>query len=92
MKRMLRMCGLAGVLCASLWVAPQGVWACAVCYGSADSPMQQGMNMGIAVMLGVTALVLTGFASFMIYLARRARLYREKSLDLAFVDGKERVQ
>ena len=48
--------------------------ACAVCFGQSDSPMAVGTNMGIFLMLGVTAAVLTAFASFFIYLSRRARL------------------
>ena len=49
--------------------------ACAVCFGQSDSPMAWGTNMGIFLMLGVTAAVLTGFASFFIYLIRRARMF-----------------
>jgi hypothetical protein len=48
--------------------------ACAVCFGQSDSPMAVGTNMGIFLMLGVTAAVLSGFAAFMVYLVRRARL------------------
>jgi hypothetical protein len=48
--------------------------ACAVCFGQSDSPMAVGTNMGIFLMLGVTTAVLSGFATFMIYLVRRARL------------------
>jgi hypothetical protein len=48
--------------------------ACPVCFGQNDSPLASGVNMGIFVMLGVTGVVLAGFASFFIYLMRRARL------------------
>jgi len=44
-----------------------------VCFGNSDSPMAIAMNMGIIVMLVVVAGVLGGFASFFIYLMRRAR-------------------
>jgi len=49
--------------------------ACAVCFGQSDSPMAWGTNLGIFLMLGVTVAVLAGFASFFIYLMRRARLF-----------------
>jgi hypothetical protein len=50
------------------------VVACSVCFGASDAPMAVGTNMGIFLMLGVTGAVLAGFASFFIYLIRRARL------------------
>jgi len=52
---------------------PRVALACPVCFGASDSPMALGVNMGIYVLLGVTAAVLAGFASFFIYLMRRAR-------------------
>ena len=65
------------VLIGLVAAAPREVLACAVCFGQSDSPMAVGANMGIFIMLGVTGAVLTGFASFFIYLARRARLFAE---------------
>ena len=47
--------------------------ACAVCYGDPSSAQTHGANLAIFTMLGVTGLVLTGCASFMVTLARRAR-------------------
>ena len=66
------------VMCKSLLViamsaAPRAAFACPVCFGKSDSPMAIAMNMGIIVMLVVVAGVLGGFASFCIYLMRRAR-------------------
>jgi len=46
--------------------------ACAACYGQSDSPLAEGMNMGILFMLGCVAVVLGGFAGFFIFLARRS--------------------
>ena len=46
--------------------------ACAACYGKSDSPMAQGMNAGIFALLGVIGTVLTGAATFFVFLARRA--------------------
>ena len=53
---------------------PSAVLACPVCFGQSDSPMAWGTNMGIFFMLGLTVFVLAGFASFFIYLMRRAKL------------------
>jgi hypothetical protein len=52
--------------------------ACPVCFGNADSPMAIAANMGIFAMLLVVAGVLGGFASFFIYLMRRAKLVAAK--------------
>ena len=52
--------------------APRAALACPVCFGESDSPLAIAMNMGIIAMLVVVAGVLGGFASFFIYLIRRA--------------------
>jgi hypothetical protein len=49
-------------------------FACPVCFGANDSPMATAMNLGIMAMLVVVVGVLASFASFFIYLMRRARL------------------
>jgi hypothetical protein len=46
--------------------------ACAVCTGTSDSPLAQGMNWGILTLLVVVVGVLFGIAAFFTYLARRA--------------------
>jgi hypothetical protein len=56
-----------------LLAAPRAALACPVCFGNSDSPMAIATNMGIIAMLVVVAGVLGGFASFFIYLMRRAR-------------------
>jgi hypothetical protein len=56
-----------------LVLAPKIALACPVCFGENDSPMAQAMNSGILLMLGVVAGMLTAFASFFIYLIRRAK-------------------
>lgn len=48
--------------------------ACSVCFGQSDSPVAHATNMGIFLMLGVVGAVLAGFAAFIVYLNRRARL------------------
>jgi len=59
---------------ALLLAAPRVALACPVCFGQNDSPMATATNMGIIVMLVVIGLVLGGFALFIIYLNRRAKL------------------
>ena len=57
-----------------LLLAPRVALACPVCFGQNDSPMATATNMGIIVMLVIVGGVLGGFASFIIYLIRRAKL------------------
>lgn len=61
-----------------VFAAPRVALACPVCFGQNDSPMALAMNMGILAMLIVVAGVLGGFASFFIYLMRRAKLVAAK--------------
>ena len=61
------------VLAGLLMLAPRAAWACPVCFGQSDAPMAQATNNGILLMLGVVAVVLSAFASFILYLNRRAR-------------------
>ncbi len=56
-----------------LIAAPRAALACPVCFGNSDSPLAIATNMGIIAMLVVVAGVLGSFASFFIYLNRRAR-------------------
>ena len=47
--------------------------ACPVCYApAADAAIRESMNLGIFVLLGVTLVVLAGFARFFVGLARRS--------------------
>jgi uncharacterized membrane protein len=69
---------------------PRAALACPVCFGQNDSPLTAGMWFGIVAMLLVTVGVLAAFASFMIHLARRARVAadRERAEGAGFaVDG-----
>ena len=48
--------------------------ACPVCFGAAADPaIRESMNIGILVLLGVTAGVLGTFVRFFVGLARRSR-------------------
>jgi hypothetical protein len=46
---------------------------CSVCFSGADPLARAGLNAGIIVLLGVTAVVLACFACFFIRLAQRAK-------------------
>jgi hypothetical protein len=65
----------------ALLAAPRAVLACPVCFGQSDSPLAKGVNMGVLFMLGTITAVLIGFAGFMIYLARRARVFAGDDID-----------
>jgi hypothetical protein len=56
----------------ALLAAPRAALACPVCFGDSDAPMAVAMNLGIFAMLIVVAGVLGAFATFFIYLIRRA--------------------
>lgn len=47
--------------------------ACAACYGQSDSPMAQGMNWGIMVLLVVVGVVLSGIAGFFVFIVKKQR-------------------
>ncbi len=56
------------LLLATLGLAAKStVLACATCYGASDSPLAQGMNWGILVLLGVIGSVLTGITAFFVH-------------------------
>jgi hypothetical protein len=63
------------LVAALLLAAPRQGFACPVCFGASDSPLAAAMNMGVFVMLGFVAVMLSAFAAFFVYLARRARRY-----------------
>lgn len=46
--------------------------ACATCYGASDSPLAQGMNWGIATLLGVIGAVLAGVVAFFVHVGLRS--------------------
>jgi hypothetical protein len=53
--------------------APRAALACPVCFGNSDSPLAIATNMGIIAMLVVVAGMVGAFATFFIYLNRRAK-------------------
>ena len=56
-----------------LLAAPRAALACPVCFGDANSPLTIATNMGIIAMLVVVAGMIGAFATFFIYLNRRAK-------------------
>jgi hypothetical protein len=66
---------------------PRVALACAVCFGQSDSPMAIATNLGIMAMLVVVAGMLASFASFFIYLNRRAKLAGANTLDATSSTG-----
>jgi hypothetical protein len=73
MSRRSRIAVVAAALLAALTIAPSPALACPSCLGAADGPMASGLNAGIAVLLGVTGLVLAGFAAGIVAFVRRSR-------------------
>jgi len=57
------------------------VFACATCYGASDSPMAQGMNMGILVLLGFIGMVLTGVVAFFVHVGRNSTKLAGRGMD-----------
>jgi hypothetical protein len=66
-------------LAALMLAVPRAALACPVCFGQSDSPMAQGVNMGIYFLLAVIVGVLAAFASFMVYLAKRAKAFANET-------------
>ena len=55
-----------------IWNVPRPALACPVCFGNSDAPMAVATNTGIIFMLGIVVVMLSAFATFFIYLIRRA--------------------
>jgi len=53
--------------------APRAALACPVCFGNSDSPMAIATNMGIIAMIVVVVGMIGAFATFFVYLNRRAK-------------------
>ena len=59
---------------AAVFVVPQSVSACAVCFGNSDSPWAKALNWGILVLLFVVLSVLGGIVAFFMHMAKRSRM------------------
>ena len=62
----------------ALLAVPRVALACPVCFGNSDSPLAIATNMGIIAMLVVVAGMIGAFATFFIYLNRRAKRVAEQ--------------
>lgn len=67
--------------------APRVALACPICFGQNDSPLALAANMGIWVMLGITGAVLSAFASFFLYLMRKANMVDNELQRVARADS-----
>ena len=70
---MIRRVFVAIVAAAVMLGVPRAALACPVCFGNSDAPMAIATNTGIIFMLVIVGAVLCAFASFFIYLMRRAK-------------------
>ena len=64
--------GIAIICVAGTLALPESAFACPVCFGDTTSILRSGMNMGIFALLGVTGFMLVSFATFFIYLWKKA--------------------
>lgn len=70
MTTMVRAIGLT----LAMWLgAANAALACPVCFTAIDSPGTRGSSLAILAMLVVTVGMLAAFASFFLYLKRRAK-------------------
>ena len=81
MKNTKRLSHAVATLCLTA-ALPSTLLACPVCFGAADSPMTQGMNMGILSLLGITGTMLAGIATLL--LRFRKRLARVQAAQESF--------
>ena len=61
--------------------------ACPVCWGASDSPMAQGMNNGIFLLLGVIGTVQIGFVALFVSFRRRGKEDQERKVSSEVVNG-----
>ena len=65
-------------LAVALVTAPSVARACATCFGAADDPTSKAILYAVFGLVGVTTGVLGGFATFFVYLAKKARAVQAK--------------
>lgn len=71
-------------------VSARPALACPACFGAVgeiDSPMAEGMNNGILVLLGVVGGVQGGFAAFFLALWRRQKRRQQRKDSFDVIDG-----
>ena len=60
------------LMCLTVLISGPHAFACATCYGASDSPLAQGMNWGILVLLGFVGTVMTGIVAFFVHVGRNS--------------------
>lgn len=74
-------------LVVAAFAVPRVAAACPVCFGDSDSPMAQGLNNGMLVLLGVVATVQGGFAALFLAIRYRTKRLRERKESFQIIDG-----
>ncbi len=69
----------------ALW--PEAASACPVCFGDPDSPMAEGVNNGILVMLGFVAFVQVGFFALFWSFRNRAKRLERRRERFSLIEG-----
>tara|TARA_B100000029_G_scaffold511214_1_gene604621 strand:- start:10275 stop:10541 length:267 start_codon:yes stop_codon:yes gene_type:complete len=58
----------------SIFLIPKITTACSVCFGvSSNQSISKGLDLAIIILIGITGTVLSGIATFFVYLVRRSR-------------------
>ena len=70
---------LSVVIALGILSAASSARACAACFGKSDDAMAKGMNMGIFTLLVFVFVVLSGVATFAVFLARRSAQFQADS-------------
>ena len=66
----MRAARLAATVLVLVAIAGPTAFACAICFGAADSSLLDAARAGVLVMVGITLLVLGGFARWFLVLRR----------------------
>ena len=78
----------------ALWLAlPRAAEACSTCYGDPESPMTQGVNNGILVLIGFVGLMYVGVGRLIWDFRKRSKKLAEKDLArqrLRLIHGEKR--
>ena len=53
------------------------LYACSVCYGNPDSPLTRGLNLAMMFLMAVIGSLLSLFAVYFIFVARRSVMIRK---------------
>lgn len=72
MRRLAKVLGRGVALCLLLQFWGSAAWACEVCYGKAESPVIDGMNMSVLFMLATTYVLIVGMAGGFFMLRHKA--------------------